>query len=179
VNVFDKLEEVIERRTFWGLTASGILLQRESDGNICLFMRTNVMQSGTWGIPGGKVDRGEDPKRSAIREFDEELGGLPEGRFSGKKYIFESPLNRGDYIAGDEDGGPDENRYAREGDVFRYFTYLYIVTDDNWRPDLNWEHSRHEWFDYGTIPDNIISLKDEKGNPVKPLDISIRKLVGR
>ena len=179
MNVFDKLEQNIRSRTFWGLTASGILFQRKSDGKVCLFMRLEAMQSGTWGIPGGKVDYGENPKESATREVEEEVGGLPVGGFTGKKYIFKTPLNQGDYIAGDEDGGPDENRYAKKGDVFQYVTFLYIVEDLKWNPRLNWEHSHIEWFDVSELPNNTISIRDENGNPVKPLEISIKALVGR
>jgi 8-oxo-dGTP pyrophosphatase MutT (NUDIX family) len=133
------------------------------------------MQSGTWGIPGGKVDYSEDPKDSAIREVVEEIGGLPDVYFDNRKYVYETPLNTGDYISGDEEG-PDENRYAKSGDVFRYTTYLYIVKDTNWVPELNWEHKRVEWFGIDELPSNTISILDEKGRRVKPLEIAIKEL---
>lgn len=178
MSIYKKLEQVLRRRNFWGLVASGILFQHETDHKVCLFLRSGVMQSGTWGIPGGKVDYSEDPKDSAIREVEEEIGGLPDGYFSDRKYIYETPLNTGDYISGDEDGGPDENRYAKSGDVFRYITYLYIVKESDWRPELNWEHKRVEWFGIDELPENTITIFDENGNKVKPLEIAIRSIIG-
>jgi predicted NUDIX family NTP pyrophosphohydrolase len=36
---------------------------------------------GAWSIPKGEYEPGEDPLKTAIREFEEELGSWPEGAF--------------------------------------------------------------------------------------------------
>jgi predicted NUDIX family NTP pyrophosphohydrolase len=36
---------------------------------------------GAWSIPKGEIDGGEDPESVAQREFKEELGSAPAGRF--------------------------------------------------------------------------------------------------
>ena len=34
---------------------------------------------GTWSVPGGAIDSREDPVSAALREFDEEIGRIPDG----------------------------------------------------------------------------------------------------
>jgi 8-oxo-dGTP pyrophosphatase MutT (NUDIX family) len=169
------LKEALEGRTFWGIRGSGILLQRKSDGKVCLFLRDGTMQSGTWGILGGKVDEGEDALESAIREAEEESGKLPAGGFSQKHYIFKMPLTPGDFLRGD--GEKHLNRYAEAGEVFTYTTFLYTVEDDNWAPRLNWEHSEFKWFDPDDLPSNTLALIDLDGQKVYPVTFAIRSLV--
>ncbi len=50
----------------------GALIQPTTDGKVILTLEDN----GKWGLPGGgvNVDKGEDPKNTAIREAKEELG---------------------------------------------------------------------------------------------------------
>jgi 8-oxo-dGTP diphosphatase len=45
----------------------------DSDGRILLLHR-NTPERTQWEIPGGKVDDGETPEDTAVRELDEELG---------------------------------------------------------------------------------------------------------
>jgi len=166
-------------RKFWGLEASGILLQRKSDGKVCLFHRSGTMNSGTWGINGGKVDYKEDPKKSAIRETQEEAcggGPMPKGKFTGRTFVFRTPLGPDDYISGDDHRSPNENRYAKEDEEFVYTTFHYMVEDDNWEPELNWEHDDWEWFDLDNLPKDTVTLKDENGKPIRPVSMMLAKL---
>lgn len=175
LTIFDKIEHILEGRRFWGFRASGILFYRKSDHKVCLFRRSHVMQSGTWGIPGGKIDSGEDPKEAALREVGEEVGGLPSGYLSNKTHIFQTSLSTEDYVSGDRDN-PDENRYAREREVFKYTTFLYIVEDNEWSPELNYEHSAFDWFTLEALP-NTLMLRDENGSVVKPVEQAIKALL--
>jgi 8-oxo-dGTP pyrophosphatase MutT (NUDIX family) len=177
-----------DARVFWGNPGSGILFQRKSDGKVLLTLRSGTMQSGTWSIPGGKVDEGEDPKASAIREAEEELQEpLPKGKFTGRKYIFKMKITPGvDLISGEWPRHGEKRppyggmRYVRDGEnEFRYITYLYNVDDDQWRTgkggSFNWESKRAQWFDPGKPPKNTLVLHgaravDEmlKNLPAKP-----------
>ena len=153
-----------------------VLLQRKSDGKVCLFHRYGTMNSGTWGINGGKIDYGEDPKESAIRETQEEACGgkpMPKGKFTSRTFIFKTPLNTDDYIDGNDPSSPDEMRYAEDGEVFTYTTFHYLVEDDNWEPELNWEHDDWRWFDLKDLPKNTVAKL------VKPVDMMLVKLPQR
>jgi 8-oxo-dGTP pyrophosphatase MutT (NUDIX family) len=174
-----KEDEIAMKRRFWGLRASGILLQREFDRKVCLFHRYGTMNSGTWGINGGKIDQGEDAKKSAIRETREEAcggGPMPKGKFTGRTFVFKMVLGPEDYISGDDGESPDENRYAKEGENFVYTTFHYLVEDDEWEPELNWEHDNWSWFDLDKIPQNTVALKDSNGDSIKPVAIMLKNL---
>lgn len=166
-------------RKFWGLKASGVLLQRESDGKVCLFHRHGTMNSGTWGINGGKIEQGMTAKSSAVNEVEEEAGSMPGGRFTGRTFVWKTPLSEDDFIDGDDSSNPDERRYAKEGEEFTYTTFHYLVTDDEWEPELNWEHDNWEWFGLDDLPNNTIALKDENGKKVMPVDLMLKTLPQR
>lgn len=76
---------------YWGKAAAGILPLCEKTGRLLLTLRSQeVMEPGTWGIPGGRIMDGswnhdrttgerfqepvESPEDGAIREFREETG---------------------------------------------------------------------------------------------------------
>lgn len=68
----------------WGLYGSaGVLFFRDADGERYYFLQhrsPSVDSGGTWGIPGGALDQGEDPVVGAMREFGEEVGFVPSHR---------------------------------------------------------------------------------------------------
>ncbi len=68
--------------------AVGIFVQ--CNGEIVLLHRQNHKPQGnTWGIPSGKVNIGEDPKTTAIRETKEETGFIiNEGEMNFFKTVF-------------------------------------------------------------------------------------------
>ena len=69
--------------TYWGkYGASGVLLAHtdEYNGEQTFFLThrdPRVDQGDTWGIPGGALNRGDDPLAGALREMEEETGMRP------------------------------------------------------------------------------------------------------
>ena len=72
-------------RVFWGrFGAAGILLRHtDSDGVEWFLLAKRAAWvhrgNGEWSVPGGAIDSHEDPVTAALREFDEEIGGVPNG----------------------------------------------------------------------------------------------------
>jgi 8-oxo-dGTP diphosphatase len=54
------------------LAADGFV--RDADGRVLLIKRKNPPGEGTWALPGGFVDVGEDPRDACEREMREETG---------------------------------------------------------------------------------------------------------
>lgn len=118
----------------WGSQASGILF-RAADQILLLKRAGWVDRPGTWGIPGGAVpvsETGEpmDPKASAFKETEEEIGGIPPHQDAGQPVVF------------------------RDG-KFRYQTYP-VRVDHEFAPLLNNEHVDFQWI--GT--DEALKLPD-------------------
>jgi len=66
----------------WGrYGAAGMLVRHvDLDGVTWLFLARRspyCHRGGTWGIPGGALDLGEEPLQGAVREFREEIGIEP------------------------------------------------------------------------------------------------------
>ncbi|MTD14930.1 NUDIX domain-containing protein [Nakamurella sp. YIM 132087] len=59
----------------WGLRgAAGILVHRAGPEVLLQLRNTWVMQGGTWSVPGGALEPGEEPVDAALRELREEAG---------------------------------------------------------------------------------------------------------
>jgi len=106
---------------FWGNAGAGVLPIARSTGRILAGLRSaHVNEPRTWGIFGGAIDSGENPRTAAKREMREELGYhgnvmlLP-------AYVFTSP-----------------------GGGFRYSNFIGVV-DEEFDPKLDWETERVEW----------------------------------
>jgi 8-oxo-dGTP pyrophosphatase MutT (NUDIX family) len=110
---------------FWGSEAAGIMFVCPQDNTILLGHRSRmVREPGTAGIFGGKVDPWDtSPMDAAVRETEEETGGLPPGRFIGQ-FVFTAPN-------------------------FKYTTYVYELNLEEkmkWEPILNWENDDAVWY---------------------------------
>lgn len=55
------------------LTGTAIVV-RDQAGQILLQQRRGILGYGTWSVPGGWVELGEDPRTAAVREAFEEVG---------------------------------------------------------------------------------------------------------
>ena len=68
-------------------TSAGILLYKRKNNELQVFLVhpggpffTNK-DEGVWSVPKGELEEGEDPLAAARREFEEETGCRPEGKF--------------------------------------------------------------------------------------------------
>jgi 8-oxo-dGTP pyrophosphatase MutT (NUDIX family) len=128
--------EQISRRPLWShslefraLTAGvGALIQSTTTGRYLFLLRTGARWPDTWGLPGGKLDAGEDAVTALVREIKEELGGTILDPNFVPVEIFTSDNAR-----------------------FVYHTY-YIAVDDEFVPLLNHEHQGYAWLPLRAAP---------------------------
>lgn len=73
----------------------------------------------TWASPGGAIDPGEDPWQAAVREFTEEVGGLPPGAKVTSTFF--------------------------DGRHTGFLVDVPVATVRSWRPELNWECTASAW----------------------------------
>jgi len=106
---------------FWGNAGAGVLPICPRTGRILVGLRSpHVNEPNTWGVFGGAIDAGEDPKKAALREIEEELGYRGDIDLF-PAYVFTSP-----------------------GGGFRYSNFIGLV-DEEFEPKLNWETALAEW----------------------------------
>ena len=112
---------------------AGLLIVRLSDMKILLVKRSEeVTLPGVWAAPGGSVEEGEDIGDAAIREGEEELGGLP------------------------RDLRMEETPSVWEDIGFKFITFLATTGDHSWEPELNWENDDWKWVDPRRLPREIM-----------------------
>jgi 8-oxo-dGTP pyrophosphatase MutT (NUDIX family) len=93
-----------------------------------LFLLRNDRESSTWGLPGGKVERGETLREAIERECREEIGYFPE---SVKLFRIE--------------------QFNSDDGKFVYHTF-YSIIEDEFIPKLNDEHIGYCWCDETVYP---------------------------
>lgn len=117
----------------WGKKAAGILIRRSDTGQFLLTLRSaDVMDPGTFGIPGGRIEPGEEEETAAFVETEEELGPLPTLEL----------VDRDVYRSGD----------------FTYITFLATVEAreaQGWTPTLNWKNDAWAWVGTDELPDEL------------------------
>lgn len=150
------------------IKASGLWI---TDGNVVLLLMRSQSSDmgGTWGLPGGHLEDGENPLDAAFRETSEEAGYVPPFYGLGaKKY------NKG------------------------YVTYELQVQPKytGWKPKLNDEHTDYKWAtvewinhnwdklhpgvqDFFDFLQNPTSMKTMKGPKLDPAKIAYMIFVGR
>lgn len=91
-------------------------------------MRNDKKHKFHWGLPGGKVEKGESLVQALERECTEELGSMPE-------YIKLVPIEK----------------FTGPKNYFTYHTFFCLVADE-FIPELNHEHIGYSWIDSGVVP---------------------------
>lgn len=121
--------QALQKTGFWGRQGAGALVMAKTTGRLLLPYRSlYVLQPHTWGVWGGAIDQGENPKDAVMREMHEEVG------YKGAD-IQLIPL----YIFEDQKTG------------FKYHNFLAVVPDE-FRPELNWETDNYKWVEFGHWP---------------------------
>ena len=128
---------------FWGNAGAGCVFFAQDTGRILLSYRSEfVNEPHTWGVWGGAMDDGENPRNAALREVREETG------YDGNVQLRQAYV----YTNGD----------------FRYTTFLAVVPKE-FVPKLDWETEDFKWCDMDDFPSPIhFGLKAALG-PIKSL----------
>ncbi len=111
---------------------SNTLLYCPDDGTVFLIKRSGtVSSSGMWCIPGGHVEKDESFSQAALREANEEVGGLPPRQELGIESFKE-----------------DDKK------IIIYVCSVLLKDKKSWKPKLNSESSDYNWFSFDYIPSN-------------------------
>jgi 8-oxo-dGTP pyrophosphatase MutT (NUDIX family) len=103
------------------IEGTGALIYSIKTHRYLFLLRNGSKYSGTWGLPGGKIDPGETVAQALAREIEEELGGV----IRDAKLI---PIEK----------------FTSDNGKFTYHTFL-IPVDDEFVPVLNFEHRGYAW----------------------------------
>lgn len=164
-------------RRFWGKDAAGIIVKRP-DGKILMLKRSGSVMGGGWGVPGGRIDHGQTALSTVKSEAEEEMGGLPDGSFSGRKYVFKLPLLPGDSYVADDMGNTVQIEEDDE-EEFTYTTLEYVTTEEDWEPELNWEHDDFAWLEpREALKLGSVTQRDANGKTIWPVRQMISSLYG-
>jgi 8-oxo-dGTP pyrophosphatase MutT (NUDIX family) len=118
-----------------GYRAAGLLLLRPEDAKILLLRRGMGMSyPGRWAVPGGTVERHETDEQAALREGEEETGGLP--KTSGIQGAY---------------AHADDSRF-----VFTTFLAEMRPKQQRWKPRLNIENDAYGWFAPDKLPSPLM-----------------------
>ncbi|MFH1157296.1 MAG: NUDIX hydrolase [Pseudomonadota bacterium] len=108
----------------WGREGAGVYILARDTGRILALKRSaHVRSPHTWGIPGGKMEEGETPEQTAIREVFEEI------RYRSEKFDLR-PLAQ----------------FRTKDGVFRFNNFLAVV-DREFVPGLDHETETFKWVD--------------------------------
>jgi mutator protein MutT len=129
--------------------AAAVIFENEHGEILVLKRRDNSPEGRTWGLVGGKVEAGEDPKTAAIREVQEEIGHVIDDlklEFV-KTYhwdrddlditfdVFKLPALTDDVAVALEEDKHSEHRWAKPADLRQapdLMKGLYVIIEDNY-----------------------------------------------
>jgi predicted NUDIX family NTP pyrophosphohydrolase len=139
--------------------SAGILLyRRRGDGLEVLLVHPGGpywarRDAGSWSIPKGEYEKGEDPRACALREFEEETGGKLE------------PTELIDLGTVTQKGGKEVTAWAAKGDLDPDTVRSNTFTME-WPPRSGTmaefpEVDRADWFDPDTAREKLVSAQAE------------------
>lgn len=110
------------------INAVGVWFYAEDTDSYLYLMRSDSKHAGSWGLPGGKVERSETLLDAIYRECKEELGSMP---------------NAVKLVPVEKFTSPDSH--------FCYHTF-FCYLDTEFCPVLNYEHLGYAWVKRGILP---------------------------
>ena len=116
----------MEYRTL--IDAVGVWFYSVTTNRYLYLLRNDVKNPGCWGLPGGKVDAGENLQEALTRECTEEIGIWPEA----VKLV---PIEK----------------FTSIDNKFSYHTFFCLV-ENEFVPILNNEHYGYSWIKSGVWP---------------------------
>ena len=116
----------MEYRTL--IDAVGVWFYSVTTNRYLYLLRNDVKNPGCWGLPGGKVDAGENLQEALTRECTEEIGIWPEA-------IKLVPIEK----------------FTSIDNKFSYHTFFCLV-ENEFVPILNNEHYGYSWIKSGVWP---------------------------
>ena len=110
------------------IDAVGVWFYSIATDRYLYLLRNDVKNPGCWGLPGGKVDAGENLQEALTRECTEEIGIWPEA-------IKLVPIEK----------------FTSIDNKFSYHTFFCLV-ENEFVPILNNEHYGYSWIKSGVWP---------------------------
>ena len=110
------------------INAVGVWFYSIATDRYLYLLRNDVKNPGCWGLPGGKVDAGENLQEALTRECTEEIGIWPEA-------IKLVPIEK----------------FTSIDNKFSYHTFFCLV-ENEFVPILNNEHYGYSWIKSGVWP---------------------------
>jgi len=110
------------------IDAVGVWFYSVNTNRYLYLLRNDPKNPGCWGLPGGKVDPGENLQEAIQRECQEEIGMWPE-------VIKLVPIEK----------------FTSTDDYFSYNTFFCLVGTE-FTPVLNNEHHGYAWVESGVWP---------------------------
>lgn len=119
-----------------------VLFYCPDDSTVLLMKRSaKVNDGGTWGLPGGHLQKGEFPEEGAARELYEEIGFVPEPS---------------DIVS---TGHVEMNKGSS---CVIFVAAVTAEAKEKWEDKfkINWEHDGYKWFKTSEIPENLHPVAD-------------------
>lgn len=107
-------------------TSAGVFFYAKTTNRFLFLLRNDEKNPGNWGIPGGKIEKGESLLEGIERECIEEIGTFP----ANTKLV---PIQK--FV----------------NNTFTYHTFFSVV-DEEFIPTLNEEHCGYCWAPYDFYP---------------------------
>jgi len=107
-------------------TSAGVFFYAKTTNRFLFLLRNDEKNPGNWGIPGGKIEKGESLLEGIERECIEEIGTFP----ANTKLV---PIQK--FV----------------NNTFTYHTFFSVV-DEEFIPTLNDEHCGYCWTPYDFYP---------------------------